>query len=98
MSAHCILYKSSQLKFQFFFFFLQFHANYNPEFDSYLAHRIIQAFDTASFIHHTSSQADLSLLAGDLNSEPSELCMQLLIGKAELKDTFFECVSAFILF
>lgn len=41
--------------------------------DEYEAHRILQAYDTAQFIMLTSENADLVVLAGDLNTEPGDL-------------------------
>lgn len=38
-----------------------------------MAHRVLQAFDTAQFIKLTSGGADFVILAGDLNTEPGDL-------------------------
>lgn len=67
---------------------LQLHAQYSTDDDEYLAHRVVQAFDTAQFVDLTSGAAHLSVLAGDLNTEPGELCHQLIKHTAQLTDTF----------
>lgn len=56
-----------------FSFLQQLHAEYNRNCDEYLAHRVLQAYDTAQFIQLTSGKADLVVLAGDLNTEPGDL-------------------------
>lgn len=56
-------------------FFRQLHAEYSTE-DIYRGHRVLQAFNTAEFIKITSSCADLVILAGDLNSQPSDLAFR----------------------
>ncbi|KAL3283099.1 hypothetical protein HHI36_006258 [Cryptolaemus montrouzieri] len=66
------------------------HAEYNREHDEYKAHRIIQAFDTAQFIQLTSGNADLVVLAGDLNTEPGDLAYKLLLTVPGLTDSFVE--------
>ncbi|KAL0105291.1 hypothetical protein PUN28_016738 [Cardiocondyla obscurior] len=63
------------------------HAEYNRENDEYMAHRMLQAFDTAQFIKMTSSGADAVILAGDLNTEPQDLAYKLISGLACLADT-----------
>lgn len=67
---------------------LQLHAQYSADDDEYLAHRVVQAFDTAQFVDLTSGAAHLSVLAGDLNTEPEHLCHQLIRHTAQLTDTF----------
>ncbi|KAK9881597.1 hypothetical protein WA026_016466 [Henosepilachna vigintioctopunctata] len=64
------------------------HAEYNRECDEYMAHRVIQAFDTAQFIHFTSGGVDLVVLAGDLNTEPGDLAYRLLLTVPGLTDSF----------
>lgn len=50
----------------------QLHAEYHED-DMYLAHRVLQAYSTAEFVKLTSSSADISILAGDLNTAPGDL-------------------------
>nr|QQM99883.1 neutral sphingomyelinase [Nephotettix cincticeps] len=63
------------------------HAQYSEE-DEYLAHRVVQAFDTAQFVDLTSGAAHFSILAGDLNTQPGELCHQLIQHTAHLHDSY----------
>lgn len=64
------------------------HACYNITNDKYLRHRVIQAFETANFIRVTSAGSDLSILAGDLNSDPSDICYKLISLGANMKDCY----------
>jgi len=66
---------------------LQLHAEYNQENDEYMAHRVLQAFDTAQFVRMTSGGADAVILAGDLNTEPQDLAYRIIRGVAGLADT-----------
>ncbi|CAG0895580.1 unnamed protein product [Darwinula stevensoni] len=54
------------------------HAKYHRSQDEYLAHRVIQAYETATFIKLTSLGTDISILGGDLNSEPDEICYRII--------------------
>lgn len=75
------------------------HAQYDCDNDEYLAHRLIQAFDTAQFIRVTAASADLCVLAGDLNVETEDLCFQLIQQYARLSDAMtkagHDCMSTF---
>lgn len=51
-----------------------------------MAHRVLQAFDTAQFVRMTSGGADAVLLAGDLNTEPQDLAYRIIRGVAGLTD------------
>ncbi|KAJ1525886.1 hypothetical protein ONE63_009077 [Megalurothrips usitatus] len=66
------------------------HAEYDRESDEYVAHRVLQAFDTAQFIHMTSGGADLVILGGDLNTEPDDLAYQVLLLNAYLHDAYHQ--------
>lgn len=55
-----------------------------------MAHRVLQAFDTAQFILMTSGGADLVLLGGDLNTEPDDLAYQVLLLNANLSDAYHQ--------
>jgi len=66
---------------------LQLHAEYNHENDEYMAHRVLQAFDTAQFVKMTSGGADAVILAGDLNTEPQDLAYRIIRGVSNLMDT-----------
>lgn len=66
------------------------HAEYDRDRDEYLAHRILQAYDTAQFIMLTSRDADLVILAGDLNTEPGDLAYRLMLSVPGLIDAYVE--------
>ncbi|CAB4067116.1 SMPD2 [Lepeophtheirus salmonis] len=49
-----------------------YHAEYNPENDIYLGHRVVHALESAQWIQLTSASADLTIYAGDFNTEPDK--------------------------
>jgi len=69
-----------------------YHANYDPSNDIYLGHRVIHAFESAQWIKLTSSAADLTIYAGDFNTDPYSLPYRILRNVANLKDAW-ECVN-----
>ncbi|NWW31523.1 NSMA phosphodiesterase, partial [Panurus biarmicus] len=72
--------------------FLQLHAEYCRDKDAYLPHRLVQAWELAQFIRHTSKAADVVLLGGDLNMHPEDAGIRLLRGWAGLRDAFAEAM------
>ncbi|NWR87808.1 NSMA phosphodiesterase, partial [Furnarius figulus] len=68
----------------------QLHAEYCREKDAYLPHRLVQAWELAQFIRHTSKAADVVLLGGDLNMHPEDVGIRLLRGWTGLQDAFVE--------
>lgn len=66
------------------------HAEYSRQKDIYFAHRVAQAWELAQFIHHTSKNADVVLLCGDLNMHPKDLGCCLLKEWTGLHDAFVE--------
>ncbi|NWQ89620.1 NSMA phosphodiesterase, partial [Burhinus bistriatus] len=70
--------------------FCQLHAEYCREKDAYLPHRLVQAWELAQFIRHTSKAADGVLLGGDLNMHPEDVGIRLLRGWTGLRDAFTE--------
>ncbi|XP_010005433.1 PREDICTED: sphingomyelin phosphodiesterase 2 [Chaetura pelagica] len=66
------------------------HAEYCREKDAYLPHRLVQAWELAQFIRHTSKAADVVLLGGDLNMHPEDVGIRLLRGWTGLQDAFSE--------
>ncbi|NXM99652.1 NSMA phosphodiesterase, partial [Sylvia borin] len=66
------------------------HAEYCRDKDAYLPHRLVQAWELAQFIRHTSKAADLVLLGGDLNMHPGDVGIRLLCGWTGLRDAFTE--------
>ncbi|NXP05933.1 NSMA phosphodiesterase, partial [Thinocorus orbignyianus] len=68
----------------------QLHAEYCREKDAYLPHRLVQAWELAQFIRHTSKAADVVLVGGDLNMHPEDVGIRLLRGWTGLRDAFTE--------
>ncbi|NWT95893.1 NSMA phosphodiesterase, partial [Urocynchramus pylzowi] len=68
----------------------QLHAEYCRDKDAYLPHRLVQAWELAQFIRHTSKAADVVLLGGDLNMHPEDVGIRLLRGWTGLRDAFAE--------
>ncbi|XP_060229362.1 sphingomyelin phosphodiesterase 2 isoform X2 [Meriones unguiculatus] len=66
------------------------HAEYSRQKDIYLTHRVTQAWELAQFIHHTSKNADVVLLCGDLNMHPKDLGCRLLREWTGLRDAYVE--------
>ena len=50
-------------------FVSHFHAEYDRGDDIYAGHRVMQALEAAQWIKLTSAGADLSIYAGDFNTE-----------------------------
>ena len=65
-----------------------YHANYDPNDDRYLGHRVLHAFESAQWVNLTSSSADLIIYAGDFNTEPESLPYRILCCLGSLKDTW----------
>jgi hypothetical protein len=53
-----------------------------------VAHRVLQAFDMSQFISMTSTNADIVILGGDLNTEPGDLGYRIICHNAQLQDSF----------
>ncbi|XP_077046615.1 sphingomyelin phosphodiesterase 2 isoform X1 [Agelaius phoeniceus] len=68
------------------------HAEYCRDKDAYLPHRLVQAWELAQFIRHTSKAADVVLLGGDLNMHPEDVGIRLLRGWTGLQDAFAEAM------
>lgn len=66
----------------------QLQACYDPSNDKYTNHRIIQAFEIANLIRITSAGSDLSVLAGDLNCDPNNICYKLVCLVANMIDSY----------
>jgi len=69
-----------------------YHAtyDYNPLKDVYLGHRVVHAVESAQWIKLSSSSADLTIYAGDLNTEPKDIPYQLVRYVTPLKDSWVE--------
>lgn len=66
------------------------HAEYSREKDSYLPHRVVQAWELQQFIRLTSAGADLVIVGGDLNMHPQDLGTRLLRAYTGLRDAYLE--------
>lgn len=66
------------------------HAEYCREKDSYLPHRVVQAWELQQFIRHTSAGADVVIVSGDLNMHPEDLGNRLLRSYTGLRDAYSE--------
>ncbi|XP_058818342.1 putative neutral sphingomyelinase isoform X2 [Topomyia yanbarensis] len=64
------------------------HAEYDRNFDDYMSHRVIQAYDTAQFVESTRGSAVVQILAGDLNTEPGDLAYRVIRTNAKLTDSY----------
>ncbi|XP_069547216.1 sphingomyelin phosphodiesterase 2 [Brachyistius frenatus] len=69
------------------------HAEYCREKDSYLPHRVVQAWELQQFVRHTSAGADMVILGGDLNMHPRDLGNRLLRSYTGLRDSYLETVQ-----
>ena len=58
--------------------------------DIYLGHRVSQALEAAQWIRFTSAAPDLTIYAGDLNTEPSDVPYLLLRQRTGLGDCWLE--------
>ncbi|XP_056316569.1 sphingomyelin phosphodiesterase 2 [Danio aesculapii] len=74
-------------------FVTHLHAEYCREKDSYLPHRVVQAWELQQFIRHTSAGADVVILGGDLNMHPDDLGTRLLRNYTGLQDSFTEAAA-----
>ena len=56
-------------------FISHYHAtyDYNPITDTYLGHRVVHGVESAQWIKLSSSSADLTVYAGDFNTEPKDI-------------------------
>ncbi|CAH0721530.1 unnamed protein product, partial [Brenthis ino] len=61
------------------------HAEYHAD-DIYLAHRVLQAYSAAEFVNLTTLPADVSILAGDLNTAPGDLSFRVITQLPALID------------
>ncbi|KAJ8258072.1 hypothetical protein GJAV_G00192850 [Gymnothorax javanicus] len=66
------------------------HAEYCREKDSYLPHRVVQAWELQQFVRHTSRGSDLVILGGDLNMHPQDLGNRLVRAYTGLRDCYTE--------
>lgn len=78
------------LGFNIHLFTSHYHANYTPLNDVYLSHRIVHSVESAQWIKLSSSSADLTIYAGDFNTEPAEVPYQIVRFVTPLSDAWVE--------
>ncbi|GFT76315.1 sphingomyelin phosphodiesterase 2 [Trichonephila clavipes] len=66
------------------------HAEYDAFHDQYLPHRVAQAFEFSQYVRHTSETADLSIVAGDFNTEPTDLPYKIIVHNSGCVDSYTE--------
>lgn len=68
------------------------HAMYAPSHqpakDQYASHRLTQSYELSEYVRHTSSDADLVLIMGDLNSEPHALSFKVIHKNSDVLDSW----------
>uniref|UniRef100_A0A0N5B9L8 sphingomyelin phosphodiesterase n=1 Tax=Strongyloides papillosus TaxID=174720 RepID=A0A0N5B9L8_STREA len=72
------------------FYTTHLHAEYDRENDTYLPHRIIQAYEVGQFVRYSSRGSDVAIVTGDFNIEPEDLAYKLITDIADLKDSWVE--------
>jgi len=65
-----------------------YHAEYDRKHDVYLGHRVLHALESAEWIRLSSSSADLTIYAGDFNTEPTDVPYKMLRTIAHLDDAW----------
>jgi len=73
-------------------FVSHYHAtyDYNPLTDVYLGHRVVHSVESAQWIKLSSSSADLTIYAGDFNTEPKDVPYQIVKYVTPLCDAWVE--------
>jgi len=66
------------------------HAEYSRKKDIYLGHRVLQALEAAQWVKLTSPGADLTIYAGDFNTEPVDVPYRILRSVGGLEDAWEE--------
>ena len=67
-----------------------YHAEYNRKRDVYLGHRVSHGLESAQWIKLTSASADLTVYAGDFNTEPTDVPYKLVRAVAPLRDAWID--------
>lgn len=77
-------------------FVSHYHAtyDYNPITDVYLGHRVVHGVESAQWIKLSSSSADLTIYAGDFNTEPKDIPYQIVKHVTPLRDSWVEANGA----
>ena len=69
-------------------FVSHYHAEYDRSNDQYTGHRVMQALEAAQWIKLTSAGADMTIYAGDFNTEPCDTPYWILRSVAGLTDSW----------
>lgn len=65
-----------------------FHAEYNPQEDEYVHHRLTQAFETSELIRFAKKSEEVLICAGDFNCTPTDFAYRMVKFYAGLVDTY----------
>ncbi|KAK8383547.1 hypothetical protein O3P69_015777 [Scylla paramamosain] len=65
-----------------------FHAEYNPQEDEYVHHRLTQAFETSELIRFAKKTEEVLICAGDFNCIPTDFAYRMVKFYAGLVDTY----------
>ena len=71
-------------------FLSHYHAEYDPNHDIYLGHRVIHGLESAQWLNMTAGATDLTLYCGDFNTEPESVPYKLLRNIVPLNDAWVE--------
>lgn len=71
-------------------FLSHYHAEYDPNHDIYLGHRVIHGLESAQWLNMTAGATDLTLYCGDFNTEPDSVPYKLLRNIVPLNDAWVE--------
>ncbi|XP_026857557.1 sphingomyelin phosphodiesterase 2a [Electrophorus electricus] len=66
------------------------HAEYSRTKDDYLPHRIVQSWELLQFVRHTTGNADVVIVGGDLNMHPKDLGNRLIRAHTGLRDCYLD--------
>ena len=71
-------------------FVSHYHAEYDPNHDLYLGHRVIHGLESAQWLNMITGATDLTLYCGDFNTDPASVPYKLLKGIVPLNDAWLE--------
>ncbi|XP_045106260.1 putative neutral sphingomyelinase isoform X1 [Portunus trituberculatus] len=66
----------------------KFHAEYNPQEDEYVHHRLTQAFETSELIRFAKKTEEVLICAGDFNCTPTDFAYRMVKFYAGLVDSY----------
>ncbi|KAG0723958.1 putative neutral sphingomyelinase [Chionoecetes opilio] len=68
--------------------FALFHAEYNPQQDEYVHHRLTQAFEASELIRFAKKSEEVLVCGGDFNCTPTDFAYRMVKFYAGLVDTY----------